>query len=246
MKTNLLKKLKKNEIYSLYDILYKKDDETIDIWVNRSEPLLKLILEIKEHLNIEEEKINEILNFDYLIKFYGDQLKNKTLQSELNSYFLCLPGFSLYAEKQGETTYEMHGFLQMQLVRFFSDLDILLADDIIYKKDYFTDNEKKETFIQEIITYFPDCENFNEMINYFLKMNVDINHYNLITDLISKKSEVMKNYMINILGYTNNPLVNKHNDFLVTFKNKIDIIDFSRKLKKDLINNKKDEKLIKI
>jgi len=246
MKTNLLKKLNKNEMYSLYSILYKTDDDTIDIWVNRSEPLLSLALEIKDYYKFDEDKIKEILNFDYLISLYGGQLENKELQSAINNYFLYLPGFSLYAEKQCETTYEMHGYLQMQLIKFFHDLEVLSADEIIYKRVYFSDIEKKELFIQEINAYFPEYENYDEIINNFLEINKDLTNYDLVSNLITHKSKKLKNYMISVLGYTHNPLVNQHNEFLLTLKNKIEIIDCSRKLNKELTNKQIDEKLIKI
>jgi intracellular multiplication protein IcmO len=98
------------------------------MWKGRAISLVSAIMMALVYLREQKEilldvdVIREYLILDNIIKLYKRRDLPTHIRQALKAYLVSLPGFQESAPKQGETTLEQHGYLQMQFTKLLGSL----------------------------------------------------------------------------------------------------------------------------
>ena len=98
------------------------------MWKGRAISLVSAIMMALVYLREQKEilldvdVIREYLILDNIIKLYKRRDLPTHIRQALKAYLVSLPGFQETAPKQGETTLEQHGYLQMQFTKLLGSL----------------------------------------------------------------------------------------------------------------------------
>lgn len=153
-------------------LMFQFEDDDANFWKGRAvsfaSSILMALVYMRDtgEIKLTPNTIRDSLILDNVLKLYYREDFPTHIHSAIKSYLFALPAFNINLDKQSDSTYEMHGYLQMQFTR-------VLGFMIDFYQNVFNENtisllsvlKKQEKFI--LIVNFPDFEKFYDLENFF-------------------------------------------------------------------------------
>ena len=125
-----------NELYKIMidEANRRNQDNEYDHWANRLDKLISIILTIVSfnknllHINLTYHDIDDIINLDYIYKFYQENKNNNFISKENKEKFydflITLPGFDLNKtiDEQPVSAFEIFCFDRINFMNIFKTI----------------------------------------------------------------------------------------------------------------------------
>ena len=125
-----------NELYKIMidEANKRNQDNEYDHWANRLDKLISIILTIVSfnknllHINLTYHDIDDIINLDYIYKFYQENKNNNFISKENKEKFydflITLPGFDLNKtiDEQPVSAFEIFCFDRINFMNIFKTI----------------------------------------------------------------------------------------------------------------------------